>query len=75
MSSTRGDKIVKGGGTFTLCSSVIVICGNEIKNLCKHHLYEYEDQETWNDVLHDVLEEKTSRSTKLTLLLHVFPIN
>ncbi|XP_071143242.1 uncharacterized protein [Mytilus edulis] len=56
MSSTRGDKRVKGGGTFTLCSSVIAKCGNEIKNLCKNHLYEYEDQETWNDVLHDVLE-------------------
>ncbi|CAG2249105.1 unnamed protein product [Mytilus edulis] len=35
---------------------VIAKCGNEIKNLCKNHLYEYEDQETWNDVLHDVLE-------------------
>lgn len=40
----------------TLCSSVIAKCGNEIKNLCKNHLYEYEDQETWNDVLHDVFE-------------------
>lgn len=56
MSSTPGDKRVKGGGTFTLCSSVIAKCGNEIKNLCKNHLYEYEDQETWNDVLHDVFE-------------------
>lgn len=56
MSSTRGDKRVKGGGTFTLCSSVIAKCGNEIKYLCKNHLYEYEDQETWNDVLHDVFE-------------------
>jgi len=56
MSSTRGEKRLKSGGTFTLCSSVLAKCGSESKNLCKNRLYEYDDDETWNDVLHDVLD-------------------
>lgn len=56
MSSSHGEKRPKGGGKFTLCSSVVAKCGTESKNLCRNRLYEYDDDETWNDVLHDVLE-------------------
>ena len=55
MSSTRGEKRQKGVGTFTLCTSVIAKYGNDTKTLCKNRLYEYDDDETWNDVLQDVL--------------------
>jgi hydroxymethylpyrimidine/phosphomethylpyrimidine kinase len=40
-----------------LCSTVIVKCGNEKKTLCKNRLYEFNDENTWTDVLHDVLDE------------------
>ncbi|CAG2202639.1 unnamed protein product [Mytilus edulis] len=49
-------KFLQFNNLAEILERVIAKCGNEIKNLCKNHLYEYEDQETWNDVLHDVLE-------------------
>jgi hypothetical protein len=57
MSSTACCKRQRGGETFTLCSSVIVKCGDKNENICKNRLYLFEIDDTWDDIFNDLLEE------------------
>ena len=40
-----------------LCSSVVVEYGQKKQNICKNRLYEYDADETWVDVLQELLKE------------------
>lgn len=57
MSSTTCGKRQRSGETFTLCSSVIVKCGDKNENICKNRLYLFEIDDTWDDIFNDLLEE------------------
>ena len=56
-SSTACGKRQRSGETFTLCSSVIVKCGDKNENICKNRLYLFEIEDTWDDIFNDLLEE------------------
>jgi len=56
MSSTCGKKKSQDGGTFTICPAVVAKWGKDNTNVCKIKLFEYDHDETWNEVLNDLLD-------------------
>ena len=56
MGSIGGKKRPHSGGIFLICSSVVAKCGKDSINVCKNKLFEYDDEETWSDVLNNLLD-------------------
>jgi hypothetical protein len=57
MSSTVCRKRQRSGETYTLCSSIVVKCGDKNENICKNCWYQFEIDDTWDDIFNDLLEE------------------
>lgn len=43
---------------FTICSSIVVSCGEQKKNICSNRLYQYETDCTWEDVYEDLIQDE-----------------
>ena len=56
MSSTCGKESPHSDRTFTICSSFVAKCGKDNIIVCKYKLFEYDYDETWSDILSDLLD-------------------
>ena len=56
MSSTSGKKKPHSDGTFKNCPAVLAKWGKDNINVCKIKLFDYDHDETWSEVLNDLLD-------------------